>query len=185
MAVVLDTDDLPAEDRAEAVVSAMHDSSITSYISSEGQDGIAQARMDVWAFGTASVLRSALSGIQLARTAKQVRTCPSPNLVISVQEIGAARWQQHGEQRVIAPRQLLVTDENSPYEFSWAGRGASQCLFVSLDDLGLPHELISDAGTRLHTSRGYRRRRFTSKARHSSARRFSSDNDVRPRRWQS
>jgi AraC-like DNA-binding protein len=152
MAVLLNTDSMAATDRAEAVTSAMREMSITSYVNPEDSDDIVAARMDVWAFGSASILRSALSGIQLMRTAKQARSCPSSNLAISVQEIGPARWHQHGEQRVIRPRQLLITDENSPYEFSWTGRGASQCLFVSLDDLGLSHDLICDASSRLHTS---------------------------------
>src|SRR5277367_5770823 len=137
MAVVLDTESMPAEDRAAAVVSAMIEASVPSHVILDNQDGIVEARMDVWGFGAASIFRADTTGIQLVRTAKQATTCPSPNLAIAVQEIGDGLCEQGGEQRVVPPGRLMVTDLNAAYDFCWVGRGASQCLHVALDDLGL------------------------------------------------
>ncbi|HVQ99121.1 MAG TPA: helix-turn-helix domain-containing protein [Mycobacterium sp.] len=152
MAVVLDTDTMPAEDRAAAVISAMIDASVPSHVILDNQDGIVQARMDVWSFGAASIFRADTTGMQLVRTAKQAKTCPSPNLAIAVQEIGDGLCEQGGEQRVVPAGHLMVTDLNSAYDFCWDGHGASQCLHVALDDLGMPHDVIRDASTRLHIS---------------------------------
>jgi AraC-like DNA-binding protein len=152
MAVVLDTDNLPAADRAAALISAMVDASVPSHVIPESRDGMVAARMDVWAFGAASIFRADTSGVRLVRTAKQAVTCPSPNLAIAVQEIGDGMHDQGGHQRVVAPGQLLITDLNSAYDFHWAGRGASQCLHVAIADVGLPEDVIREASPRLHTS---------------------------------
>jgi AraC-like DNA-binding protein len=152
MAVVLDTDSVPAGDRAAALISAMVDASVPSHVIPADRDGIVAARMDVWAFGAASIFRAETSGVRLVRTAKQALTCPSPNLAIAVQEIGDGMHDQRGHQRIVPPGDLLITDLNAAYDFHWTGRGASQCLHVALDDLALPHDVILEASTRLHTS---------------------------------
>ena len=69
-----------------------------------------------------------------------------------MQEIGDGLLDQGGDQRIIPVGRLMITDLNSAYDFRWAGRGASQCLHVALDDLGLPNGVVRDASTRLHTS---------------------------------
>jgi hypothetical protein len=107
MAVVLDSDDLPKADRAGALISAMAQTATASYIGPEnGNDDVA-ARLDVWTFGATSIFRAALSGIQLERTARQARSCPTPNLAIAVQEIGVGLFDEGGEQRIIGTGQLM------------------------------------------------------------------------------
>ena len=152
MAVVLDTDELPEADRAQAVRSAMAESFVESIIDAErcGDDG--SARMDVWSFGTCSIFRSVLPAIQFVRTARHVSSHPAPKLSISVLQTGEGLFEQGKERRVIGTGQLHVVDENAPYDFHWTGRGTSTCLWVPLDQLGLPPDLIRDAGTRLQAS---------------------------------
>ena len=152
MAVILDTDSMPGDDRAAALISAMVDASVPSHVIPDNRDGIVQARMDVWAFGAVSIFRAETTGVQLVRTAKQASSCPSSNLAIAVQELGDGMHDQGGHQRIVPPGHLLITDLNAAYDFRWDGRGASQCLHVALDDLGLPHDVIAEASTRLHTS---------------------------------
>lgn len=152
VAVLFDSDILPAADRADALISAMGRTAVASFVGPEDRDDIVSTRMDVWNFGTTSLFRAALSGIRLVRTPKQTKHSPSPNLAIAVQEIGEGLFDQGGEQCVRGVGRLHVTDENSPYEFSWIGRGASTALWVPLDELGLPDAVIRDASNRLHTS---------------------------------
>ena len=56
------------------------------------------------------------------------------------------------ERKCIHTGQLLVYDENTPYDFNWTGRGTSSCLYVPLDDLGLSSDVIRESCTRLHLS---------------------------------
>lgn len=146
MTVVLDTDDLAPHERGEAVAVAIHEASVSSYVVHEDPHGDIHARMDVWEFGNTSIFRAEMSGIHLIRTPKQARRTPAPVLAIAVQESGNGRHDQHGNQRLIPPRELLITDLNSPYDFGWSGSGASQCLYVPLDELALPHHVIQEAG---------------------------------------
>ncbi|OYN79680.1 helix-turn-helix domain-containing protein [Mycolicibacterium sphagni] len=152
MAVVLDTDELPEADRADAVMSAMNESFVATYVPPENPAATVSARMEVWDFGSTSIFRSAMSGQRLIRTAKRTRSHPSSTLSLAVQQIGESVFDQAGEQRILDTGSLLVHDDNSPYEYSWTGLGACTCLFVRLDDLGLPADLIRDAGTRLRAS---------------------------------
>ncbi|MCD2107249.1 helix-turn-helix domain-containing protein [Rhodococcus erythropolis] len=48
-----------------------------------------------------------------------------------------------------------MTDLTSTYDFSWSGTGASQCLYVPMDRLGLPIDTVRDAATRPHHSNLY------------------------------
>jgi AraC-like DNA-binding protein len=150
--VVLDTELLPESDRADAVLTAMGESFVASYIPPEGPSAFTRARMEVWAFGSTSIFRSAMSGQQLVRTAKRTRSHPSSTLSLAVQQIGESAFDQHGQQRILETGSLLVHDDNSPYEYTWSGFGACTCLFVPLDDLGLPADLIREASTRVRAS---------------------------------
>jgi AraC-like DNA-binding protein len=152
MAVLLDTDGLPRAERADAVMSAMHDSFLSSYVGPRGNGDAVSARMDEWTFGTTSLCQSAMRGIQVGRTAKQVRSCPSPMIAIAVQGNGECAFSRDEEQHVLSTGQLLVYDKNTPYEFGWTGRGTSLCLYVPLDDLGMSHDVVREACTRLHLS---------------------------------
>jgi hypothetical protein len=152
VAVVFDSDSLPSADRADALISAMGQTAVASFVGPEDRDDIVSTRKDVWKFGTVRLFRAALSDIRLVRTRKQTQNSPSPNLAIAVQEIGEGLFGQGGEQCVRTIGRLHVTDENSPYEFSWVGRGASTALWVPLDELGLPDDVIRAASNRLHTS---------------------------------
>src|ERR1700759_1734056 len=76
VAVVLDTDRLPPADRADAVISTLKDSFVSSYIRPENPDDPVAARLDNWTFGTTNILRAALPAVRLERTARQARNCP-------------------------------------------------------------------------------------------------------------
>jgi AraC-like DNA-binding protein len=108
--------------------------------------------MNEWTFGTASLCLSSMRGIEVGRTAKQVRSCPSPMLAIAVQGSGECSFSRDGEQQVLNTGRVLVYDKNTPYDFSWTGRGTSLCLYVPLDDLGMSHDVIREACTRLSLS---------------------------------
>ncbi|MGW4328143.1 helix-turn-helix domain-containing protein [Nocardia sp. NPDC004573] len=156
MTVVFDSDTIAPHERAAAVAAAVEQASVPSHVVLDGPDERIHAMVDVWRFGEASVVRARTSGIQLIRTPKQVRTSPAPVLAIAVQQAGDGRYEQGGVERVVRPGELHVMDLNAPYDFCRRGDGASTCLYVPLDQLGLPAELISQAAARVQHSPHYR-----------------------------
>jgi hypothetical protein len=61
MAVLLDTTELPARDRRDALISTMRDASGTSRVPLE-EDEPVRARVELWSFGVVSILRSESNG---------------------------------------------------------------------------------------------------------------------------
>ncbi|MBF6301437.1 helix-turn-helix domain-containing protein [Nocardia amamiensis] len=156
MTVVFNSDTIAPHERVDAVAAAVQEASVPSHVVLDGPEECVHATFDVWQFGEASIFRARTSGIQLIRTPKQVRTSPAPVLAVAVQQAGDGRYEQGGVQRVVRPGELHVMDLNAPYDFSWHGDGASTCLHVPLEQLGLPADLISQAATRVQDSPHYR-----------------------------
>jgi AraC-like DNA-binding protein len=152
VAVVLDTNLIADPQRGEALITAMHEASVPSYVIPENTEAPVTARLDVWTFGQASIFRAAMSGIQLVRTPRHARIAPSPDLALAVQESADGQLDQGGTQRLVRPGELMIADLNSAYDFGWRRDGASRCLYVPLDQLGLPHHVIQDASTHLERS---------------------------------
>jgi AraC-like DNA-binding protein len=152
MAVVMDTATMPERERADAVITAMSEAASPSHVRLLDPDIVVASRVEVFDFGVASTFYAATTGIEMIRTAEQSRTHPFPQLALTVHATGASQIDQRGQQRTIRPGQLHLTDLNAPFNFRFVGNASSQCLYVPLDDLGLPDELIRDAGGRLHTS---------------------------------
>lgn len=156
MTVLLDTADIPRHDRAEFVVSTLLDATAPSQVVLEDPDGDVHARMDLWRFGDAVVFRNESSGIRLSRTPRQARQPAAPIIALAVQELGVGRHQQFGPRRAVPCGELLMTDRTAPYDYSWAGDGAARALNLPMEQLGLPVELIRQAGARLPASPLYR-----------------------------
>jgi AraC-like DNA-binding protein len=97
-----------------------------------------------------------MSGIQLIRTPKQIRTNPSPMLAIAVHRKSPARYEQAGLQRELAVGELHLMDLNAPYDYRWDGDGGSTCLHVPLAQLDLPIDGIRRAAPHLRRSPFYR-----------------------------
>ncbi|WP_253741381.1 helix-turn-helix domain-containing protein [Rhodococcus sp. KB6] len=154
MALLLDTSVLEPDQRADAFVDAMGRASVPCAIHLENPERVS-ARMNVWNLGAASLFRSESTGMRLTRTARHVRSASMPVLAIALQESGIGHLDQHDEQRRVPAGELLMTDLTSTYDFSWTGTGASQCLYVPMDRLGLPIDTVRDAATRPHHSNLY------------------------------
>ncbi|MDF2470051.1 MAG: AraC family transcriptional regulator, partial [Rhodococcus erythropolis] len=154
MALLLDTSVLEPDQRTDAFVDAMGRASVPCAIHLEDPAGVS-ARMNVWNLGAASLFRSESTGMRLTRTPRHVRSASMPVLAIALQESGIGHLDQHDEQRRVPAGELLMTDLTSTYDFSWTGTGASQCLYVPMDRLGLPIDTVRDAATRPHHSNLY------------------------------
>lgn len=144
MAVVFDTGEIVAKERADATCTAMQENSAPSNVRLEDPNAVVSV-MEVWPYGQTSIFRSRMSGVRLLRTDKQARRTPSQVLAIAVQETAVARHRQLGVTRLVSPGELMVVDLNSPYDYEWNRFGSSRCLHVPIDEIGLPYERIQQA----------------------------------------
>ncbi|CCH32856.1 helix-turn-helix domain-containing protein [Actinosynnema sp. NPDC047251] len=145
MAYILDTADLPARDRVEAVRSAMARASAPCQVIHENPDDDVHARLGVWDLGSTNVFTTHATGIRLLRTGKQAKQDAMPVVALSVQQRARGRHEQFGRRRVVAPGELMAVDLSAPYDFSWSGPGGAGCLQVPVDHLGLPVDVVRRA----------------------------------------
>ncbi|GAA1817412.1 helix-turn-helix domain-containing protein [Luedemannella flava] len=152
MAFVLDTADLPASDRVEAVYSAMMFASAPAYVIHENPRGDVRTRIGVWDLGAVNVFTTRSSGIRLLRTPRLARDEAAPVVALSVQQAADGRHEQLDRHQVVTPGELMAVDLSAPYDFSWSGDGAAGCLQIPLDQLGLPVDLVRRAAGNLRAS---------------------------------
>ncbi|MFI9505197.1 helix-turn-helix domain-containing protein [Nocardia sp. NPDC052566] len=155
MAIAFDSGTIAAHERADALTTAMQEASAPSHVLHENPQRV-HARIDAWEFGNASIIRARASGIQLIRTANQTLRSPAPVLAVAVQQLSDGTHQQGEVRHTLPPGELRVVDLNSPYYFRWCGDGGSTCLYVPLDQLGLPMEVIRRAAADPRESPLYR-----------------------------
>ena len=156
MGYVLDTAELAAGQRVEAVNAAMLYASAPCHVLHEDPAGAVHARLEVWEFGAANIFTHRSSGIRLLRTAKLARQDAMPVVALAVQQRGYGRIEQGGHQRVVTPGELIAVDLSAPYDYSWSGDGGAGALQIPYDQVGLPLDVVRRAAAELTTSPIYR-----------------------------
>lgn len=150
--LLLDTADLPAEDRVAAFRAAFDLASVPCRIEDLGLDGAVRARLHLWAFGRATLFTSDSSGFRLVRTPRHVHRESPPVVALAVQARGIGQFSQFGADQLVHSGELMVSDLTVPYVFSWTGGGGSCAFHVPYDQLGLPADVVEAAGPRLRAS---------------------------------
>ncbi|MFE0752090.1 hypothetical protein [Gordonia sp. NPDC058843] len=107
------------------------------------------AVMEAWRFGRVNLFCASMTGNQLTRSRRNIRSGPAGNVAVAWQEFGVARFEQHGRRREVRPGNLMLVDLDRPYGFSWPGWGRSRCLNVPLDALSADHDGLRRAADRL------------------------------------
>ncbi|MFC9979248.1 helix-turn-helix domain-containing protein [Gordonia sp. NPDC127522] len=151
MTIVFASHEVAEKDRREATYSAFLDQIWPTSV--EFDDPLrTDATMERIAYGSTSIFRSYLTGLRLSRNVDQIRRGPAEVLAIAVQERSVGGFDQYGHQRMLGVGDMMLCDLNTPYDYYWPGRGASQALYIPLDQLDLPHEVIRGAAGRLISS---------------------------------
>ncbi|GLY53758.1 hypothetical protein [Lentzea sp. NBRC 102530] len=124
MAVLPDTATLPLRDRRDALITTLRDASGTSRVEPEDDEPV-RARIALWSFGTASILRADSNGfanIGTTRSSRRQRVSTSPS------ECTRPAWPTTGWARPPA---------------GCRGRSAALSLNTSAEHLALPADLLS------------------------------------------
>ena len=150
--LLLDTAEVPRDQRVDAFRAAMGEASVPCRIDHEDPAGGVRARMHLWQFGPANLFTADSTGFRLLRTARHVRMEGTPVVALALQTTGAGRFSQFGADWLVGTGGLMLSDLTGPYAFSWSGWGGSRAFQVPYDQLGLPVDVVRRAGTRLSAS---------------------------------
>jgi AraC-like DNA-binding protein len=150
--LLLDTTDVPADERVDAFRGAMGQASVPCRIEHLEPADRLQARMHLWLYGGANLFTADVSGFRLTRTPKHVRMEAPAVVAIAVQPHGLGRFSQFGRDQLVSADDLMLSDLTAPYAFSWTGTGGSRAFQVPHDQLALPVDVVRRASGRLPAS---------------------------------
>jgi AraC-like DNA-binding protein len=154
MAVLLDTATLAPSDRTEAIDAAMRYATLPNRITHEDASAEVHARIDLWDFGGASLLRQCGSGMRLSRTPTQLRLAAPERVSLSLLTRGRWEYTQHGHTRTVESDrpELVLTDLTASLDYIRRGEGGSRSFMVDFDQLGLPVDVIRKAAPQVESS---------------------------------
>jgi AraC-like DNA-binding protein len=150
--ILLDTAELPGDERVEAFRAALLSSSVPSRVSMEGSGERVFARMERWHFGELTLFTSSSSGWAVTRSPRYLRLEGPPMVSLSLQVHGTGRFGQSDRQDLVEPGELMLNDLTIPYEFAWSGSGGARALQVPYDALAVPPHIVRRGAERLRVS---------------------------------
>lgn len=152
--IVFDSADHAEADRVDVARTVFGEQAAPSTVTFAGETRMV-AVMEAWRFGRVNLFCASMTGNQLTRSRRNIRSGPAGNVAVAWQEFGVARFEQHGRRREVRPGNLMLVDLDRPYGFSWPGWGRSRCLNVPLAALGTGHDELRRAADRLGHSPVY------------------------------
>ncbi len=150
--ILLDTRELPVDERVEAFRGALLTASVPSLVRMEEGGERAFARMERWHFGELTLFTSSSSGWAVTRSPRYLRLEGAPMVSLSLQVRATGRFGQSGRQERVEPSELMLNDLTIPYDFAWSGSGGAQALQVPYDALALPPHIVRRGAERLRAS---------------------------------
>ena len=150
--LVLDTDQVPASQRAEAFQAAISGNASTSMAVFD-DDVPVRARLHVYELGPGRVFNVEATGNVLRRTAAMARKDEQNAIAIAAPIDGRNLFRWAREESVLHGREMLLVDLDAPYEYGWQGlSGSSYALQVDRDLLDMPGDTIRRAAINLPSS---------------------------------
>ncbi len=146
--LILDTDALPPRERAEAFQAIISATSSTSLATFDDPANV-RALLHLYNFGPGRVFNVRATGNTLLRTPKIARGATEQVIALAVPVAGQNRLRWDREEQFLGPRDMLLVDMASPYEYGWHGSGSSYAFQVGYERLGLPMDTIRAARPRL------------------------------------
>jgi AraC-like DNA-binding protein len=150
--LLLDTEDVPADRRAEAFRDALGDSPVPLAVDPLPSGGRFRARVEVWQYGRAALLAVDSSGYRLERTPRHVRRESPATVSVLFRTRGRGLFTQFGRDHVLRPGTMALADLTTPYSCSSTGAGRSATFRMPYDEIGLPADLVRRASAALPSS---------------------------------
>jgi AraC-like DNA-binding protein len=152
MTVVLNTRDLPVEDRREALYEAFASSTVPVNLVFGGEGAPLLAKVEAWTLGPASVFQVHAPDLDVVRTERHARSDSPELLAVAVPLRRPGRLCFGAESLEAPPGQINLIDMAAPYEFSWSGSGGAWSFKVPYEQLQLDPPIVRQAAARLSAS---------------------------------
>lgn len=154
MIVLLDTDQVPERQRADALHAAFRGESPQRVLFSDERPG--RHRMELVDFGPgAHLLRSAGSALHITRDARHVRMYAPESFVIGFQRRGESLLSAGGVDTEVPAGNLDCVDITRPYDFAQRGVNDHESLIVSNEQAGVSVDVVRAAAPALARSPVY------------------------------
>jgi len=150
--VVVDTRELRAEDRREALYEAFASSTVPQKVSFGGEGAPLVAKIETWTLGPARVLQMNAPDLGLERTASQARSDTPELLAVAILLRGAGRIHFGEESFDAWPGQINLVDLAAPYTFSWRGSGSGWTFKVPYEQIRLDPPVARKASAQIRAS---------------------------------
>jgi AraC-like DNA-binding protein len=150
--LLLDTEQLPADHRAEAFRDTLGGTSMPLAVDPLPSAVRFRARVEVWPYGRAALLAVDSSGYRLERSPRQVRMESPATVSILFKTRGRGLFTQFRRDHVLGPNTMALADLTTPYSCSSAGVGRSRTFRMPYDQIGLPVDLVRRASAALPSS---------------------------------
>jgi AraC-like DNA-binding protein len=148
--LLLDTDDVPAAQRADAFRDAVGQTG--TVLTVLAPPGAFRARVHVWQYGQTTLLATESSGHRLERGSPHLPAAGAAFVSVSTATRGQARFSQFGRDSVVTRRTLVLADPTEPYWASAEAGGRTWSFRMPTDRLALPPDVLRAAAGRLPAS---------------------------------
>jgi AraC-like DNA-binding protein len=152
VALLLDTDQLDARDRIDAVNAVLSVTEVPHVILHTA-DGEVHHQIDVWELGPrAQLVQIRGTAIRLIRGPRQLRVAAPERVSLGFQLHTAADRSHLGSQESLEAKDLVLTDVTSAFTYGWVSGGGCRSYVVDYDMLGLSVDAVRRAVPRLKQS---------------------------------
>ena len=180
MALLLDTTNLPAGKRDDAISAALSEAYVPMRASHGVPDELIDNQTQSWRMGPRSdLLRISDNALRLSRTASDKQPDDRELLAISYQHRGTSVFLEDDGPQVKYAGKLFLRDVSRGYEFAFAGEADMSAFVMTYEDLGMGVSVVEAASRRLTTSTLYNLVRVDLGRLSDAARDLSEDEDAR------
>ncbi|WTW98439.1 helix-turn-helix domain-containing protein [Streptomycetaceae bacterium NBC_01309] len=146
--LVLDTDELPAADRLEALHNAVAQEGGISSVEEDEPATRMWKRLEVWHFGPLTLFDTRGTGARFVRSYRKTRRELADDVSVMTQAegVGTGAFGCDGYQRHLAADGIGLTPHMvASHEYGWSGTGRSVAFSVGFAHLALPVDMVRAA----------------------------------------
>lgn len=148
LALLLDTRDVPAEDREASILETFTRSDVPRTISLTAPLTLGTTRIEAWTFGSTMLFSPTSPGLRVVRS--PALEPMEPIIALLVQNRGTALFTEDGQSRQLLPGQLTMARPTSSNEFLL--NGTASAFQVPFEEVGLTFDTARLASDRLPAS---------------------------------
>lgn len=151
MVVVLDTVNVPARERNDALSAVISDAAYPTRVSHDLPDELIRNRTQSWAVGASnSLIRTQDTNMRFTRASRNLRADDREVWAMSLQHRGTGIHVSAQGDAVIQPAgALLLADVARSYVFAFDGKADNASFLMTYDELDLPFSLVAKASWKL------------------------------------